>query len=411
MVSASTRNLLKNGNGDWILLDLESGFPALPLPGYIWPSIGSGSMPLFDDIDFTRLHSYLDDCRAQLAALLGLERTQRLYEYVAQLEYHTREWKASEPAILRHKHRLITDSKLRSSIRRGLIEYWLRSGKISAEKADQLQDSSLALLAYYGFDLVRGICSGFSTAARSVKNLSVSIAKGAAKALRVSYSAFFDEEYLREFAKTHVTHQIDSWHKSGRLTEREANEFRQNMESPDAAEYMQGFVAHLSLQALAPPLLGEVALVWLAVYLGSPAPLAGLLISPVLRTAYTLYRKVRTRGMGISYFYAFTVGAIPHVGVGAYLAQMFLTCPNLSLFLARYQAARVGSVVPLLGGENSRIEHFSIRAVDMLASIQYELISITDGIRAMPVVPRALHRIRCSVGYHVRKRRGLIEPS
>jgi len=393
MVSVSTSNLLKKGNGDWILVDLESGFPALPLPRYVWPAIRSGSMPLFDDIDFTRLHNYLDDNRAQLVAKLGDERAQKLCEYVDQLEHHTRGWKASEPAIFRHKHHLITDSQLRSSIKQGTIEYWLRSGKISAVKADQLKESNISLLAYYGFDVVRGICSGSSTVARSVKNLSVSIAKGAGKALRVSYSAFFDEEYMRNFAKTYANHEIDSWQKSGRLTEQEANEFRQDMEAPDAAEYMQGFVAHLSLQALAPPFLGEVALVWLAVYLGSPAPLAGFLISPVLRTGYTLYRKIKSRGKGISYFYAFSVGALPRVGVGAYVVQMFLTCPDLSLFLARSHAARVGSRVPLLGGENSRIEHFFIRAVDILASIQYELINIINGIRAMPVVPRALRRI------------------
>ena len=85
--------------------------------------------------------------------------------------------------------------------------------------------------------------------------------------------------------------------------------------------------------------------------------------------------------------------AMPRVGVGAYVVQMFLTYPDLSLFLARSQAARAGSRVPLLGGENSRIEHFFIRAVDILASIQYELINIINGIRAMPVVPRALRRI------------------
>jgi len=398
-VSASTSNLLKNGNGDWILVDLESGFPALPLPRYVWPSIRSGSIPLFDDIDFTKLHSHLEDNLAQLVAKLGDERIRRLYEYVGQLEHHTEGWKTSEPAIFRHRHRLIIHSQLRSNIRRGFIEYWLRSGKISAERAEQLAESNLSLLAYYGFDLTRGIYSAFATFARSVRNLGASIAKGAGKAVRVFYSSFFDEKYLREVARTYVNSEVDSWQKSGRLTEQEASKLRENMETPDAVEYMQGFVAHVSLQALAPPFLGEVALVWLAVYLGSPAPLAGFLISPLLRTSYTLYRKIKNRGKGISYSYAFLVGAMPRVGAGAYIAQMFLTCPSLSLFLARSQAAQAGSWVPLFGGENSRIEHFFIRTINIFASIQYELINIINGIRAMPVAPSALHRIRYGVRY------------
>jgi hypothetical protein len=394
MVSVSTSNLLKDANGDWILVDLESAFPALPLPRYVWPAIRFDSMPLFDDVDFTRLHNYLDDNRTKLVAKLGTERVQSLCEYIGQLEHHTRLWKASEPAILRHKHRLITDSQLRSSIRRGFIQYWLRSGKISEEKAEQLEESNLSLLAYYGFDLVRGICSGFSTAARSIKRINVSIVKGVAKAARVSYSAFFDEKYMCEFAQTSVNREIDHWQESGRLTIKEATEFRQDMEAPEAAEYMQGFVAHLSLQVLAPPFLGEVALIWLAVYLGSPAPLAGILLSPLLRTVYTLHRKIKTRGKGISYFYAFSVGAMPRVGAGAYVAQMFLTCPELSLFLARSQAARVGSRVPLFGGENSRIEHSFIKAIDIFASIQYELIVITNGARSMLGNFYARHNIR-----------------
>jgi len=399
MVSASTSNLLKNGNGDWILVDLESGFPALPLPGYVWPSIRSGSIPLFDDIDFTKLHGFIDDNRAQLLAKLGDERVRRLYEYIGQLEHHSERWKGSEPAIFRHRHRLIIDSQLRSNIKRGFIEYWLRSGKISAGRAEQLEESNLSLLAYYGFDLARGTYYGLATVAYSVKKLGVSIAKGVAKALRVFYSAFFDEKYLRKVARTYVNSEVDSWQKSGRLTEQEANKLREDMEAPDATEYMQGFVAHLSLQALAPPFLGEVVLIWMAVYLGSPAPLAGLLISPLLRTSYTLYRKIKNRGKGISYAYAFLVGAMPRVGSGAYIAQMFLTCPSLSLFLTRSQAAKAGSWVPLFGGENSRIEHFFIRAVNIFASIQYELINIINGIRAMPVVPSVLNRIRYGVRY------------
>jgi hypothetical protein len=182
------------------------------------------------------LHKYLGENQAELIAELGDARPQKLYVYVDQLEHHVERWKAGEDAIFGHEHHPIFDSQLRSNIKRGYIECWLSGGEISAEKADQLGASDLSLLVHYGFDLAAGVCSGFVTVARSVENFGVSVARGVAKFLRISYSAFFDEKYMREVAKIYAGSEIESWQKKGRLTEQEVPELKRDIESPYAVE-------------------------------------------------------------------------------------------------------------------------------------------------------------------------------
>ena len=50
---------------------------------------------------------------------------------------------------------------------------------------------------------------------------------------------------------------------------------------------------------------------------------------------------------------------------------------------SRFQAARFGRHFPLLGGENSRFEHFCVKTVDLLASLQYELDNLSRVIRSI----------------------------
>jgi len=382
-LSVPTSNLLKDGDDRWILVDVESGLPALTLPRYLWRAIRCGAVPLFDDVDFARLRSYLQNNQAELLASLGKARVARLYYYVEQLEQHTKAWKESEPAVFSHRYRLLTDTQLRQSIKLGFIDSWQRQGRISSAKAQQLHASDLRFTGYLGWNLARGIYSGLSSIALWLKNLTLRGIGYVAWSLRLGYSAFFREDYLREIAGSYVNQNIDNWQKSGRLTESEAKELRQDLQLPAAVEYTKGFMAHLGLELLAPPIIGEGVLIWLAVYLGATEALAVILITPALRTAYTLLRMIKNRGKGISYGCALLVGALPKVGAFAYWAQMFYTSPKLSVFLLRCQAAKVGSHFPLFGGKDSRLEHLCIKMVDIVASLQYELASLARGFRAM----------------------------
>ncbi|MFC2009493.1 hypothetical protein ACFLT3_01035 [Chloroflexota bacterium] len=382
-LSVPTSNLLRNGSNEWMLVDVESALPALAHPGYIWRAIKCGSFPLFDDVDFTILRKYLADNHQGLLISLGKLDTERLYYYANQLEHHTKVWKASEPAIFSHRQDIITDPQLRNNIRWGFVEHWYKSGQITTERAIKIQDSDLLFIRYLGFALLKDILLAFGTFTSSLKNMVRKVSKAIAKSLRMVYSAFFDESYLRSVSKLYVLENIDSWQKSERLTKSEADKLREDVESPVAEEYIQGFVAHMGLQLIEPPFIGNAALISLAIFLGCPELLGALFISPILRTIYTLYRRIKNRGKGIAYHYAFLVGALPKVGALAYCTQMYSTYPDLSTFLTRFYAAGVGRCFPLLGAENARFEHFCVKSVDLLASLQYEFANLTSRLKSI----------------------------
>lgn len=379
-LSVPTSNLRRDASNEWILIDVESAFPALIRPHYLWQALKIGSVPLFDDVDFTTLHKYVDGNRVELVDRLGEDRVQTLNGYVEQLEYFTRAWKESEPAIFSHRHRLITAPLLRAKIRQGLIDYWQITGRISAEKAEHLKTSRLRFFGYASWDFARELCSLPLSIPGSLKKLGQRLIQTVTWSLRLFYYALFSENRLREETERFVNQNIDDWQNSGRLTEAEVAQLRKDVQSPSSAEYLKGFLVQLGLQALEPPVIGYAAVVWLAVYLGSPEILAAIFISPLLRTGYTLYRKLKNRKTGISYRYAFWVGVLPHVGIMAYPAQMSSANPDLSIFLARFQASRFGSHVPLFGGTDSRLEHLCIKAINVLASLQYELGNLTGAI-------------------------------
>jgi len=402
-LSITTSNLLKDGKSRWILVDTESGMPALALSKYLWAAIRYGSVPLFDDTDFNKLHRYLSDNQDELVAWLGETRAQMLQHNVERLQYHTMAWKSSEPAIFSHRHHILTDSRLRSCIRRGFVEHWYRKGRIPAEKAKLLRNSNLRFTWYLSLDISRSIFSGAGIIIRSAISFGIRIANYLFLALRFLYVAIFREAELRQIAETYINGEINSWHKAGRLTDAEAKELRQDMDSPAVLEYTKGFMVHIGLKLLEPPFVGNVLIALLAIILETPHLLALLFIEPAMRTIYTLYRALRNRGKGISYRNALLVGALPKVGVLAYCIQMSTIHPNLSRFLIHCQAAKFSCHIPLFGGTNSRLEHFTLKVTDMALCIQHELTHITRGF-SLPRLPN--HRAGLGTAHHIAKSRG-----
>ena len=228
MLSVPTANVLKDTNEKWILVDVESGMPALVLLKHLWAAIKLGSFPLFDDTDFTKLQSYIRNNWNGLIDKLGTERFHQLESDIRQLEYHTKAWKSSEPAIFSHKHRLLTDSQLRTNIRKGFAEHWLKTGQISAETAHKIEQSNLRFGGYLCRDYAKSIFSGMGTLARSAGRGIRRFADTIVTALHLSYSALFNEKYLLQFSESNVNERIDSWQKAGRLTDEEAEALRRD---------------------------------------------------------------------------------------------------------------------------------------------------------------------------------------
>ncbi len=382
-LSVPTSNLLKNENEEWMLIDAESGMPALLMLRHFWETLKFGSFPLFDDTDFIRLRRYLADNHASIIEKIGTERMELLEYYVDQLRHHTQVWKSSEPAIFTHKHRLLTDSRLRSNIRKGFAEYWFKCGHISAEKAQSIERSALHFMLYWHLDFWRNVIEGVGIIGRSIGSFVSNFAQSVKLSLRVLWSAFFDDAYLKDFAQLYVSERIDEWQASKRLTAEEADVLRDRIQSPNITEYLKGFMVHLGLNLLEPPFIGNIIVATLAIALNELWILVFFFIGPMLRTFYTLFRMFKNRGNRVPYATALIIGAMPKIGTIAYPVQMSAAHPNLSRFLARWQLSSFACHVPLFGGIDSRLEHFFIRAADLGPSIQYELVNLFTNLKSV----------------------------
>ncbi|MBT4511216.1 MAG: hypothetical protein HOC20_03250 [Chloroflexi bacterium] len=396
MLSAPTANVLRDKNDKWILVDVESGMPALVLLKHLWAAIKLGSFPLFDDTDFNKLHKYVENNRNDLVEKLGKERFHKLESDIRQLEHHTKAWKSSEPAIFSHKHRLLTDSRLRTNIRKGFAEHWVKTGQISTAKAKNIERSNLHFGSYLFHDYAKSILSGVDIFARSVGRGVRRFADTIGTALRLLYSTLFDETYLKQFSESNVNERIDSWQKSGRLTAAEAAALRPDMNTPELVEYLKGLGFHVGLKPIITCVLFAYAMwvfhdpeVWGIIQLF----LASLWVGPATRTLYTLYRMIRTRGRGFSHGTALMVGALPKVGNAAYPIQMATTHPGLASFLQRSVFSVFGCHFPLFGGTDSRIEHVFIKIADFGAAIQYEFANLINGFKSLILPGRKVKSI------------------
>ncbi|MEE8518940.1 MAG: phosphatase PAP2 family protein, partial [Dehalococcoidia bacterium] len=105
-------NVIRNKDGDYIIIDLESAV-ATPFPaaGQWRSSFKAGSLPLFDDIDFVRLRRYVDEQKPGLKISLGEQGLADLREAVDAGEESLLAWQRSEPRvwgrIIRSVYRLL----------------------------------------------------------------------------------------------------------------------------------------------------------------------------------------------------------------------------------------------------------------------------------------------------------------
>ena len=94
-------NLILTPEGDYKIIDLESAVvTVLPAKGQLRSALRSGNIPIFDDIDFTRLGEYISSNEVALTASLGAQGLAEFNDASANGERLIRAWKESEPRIL-----------------------------------------------------------------------------------------------------------------------------------------------------------------------------------------------------------------------------------------------------------------------------------------------------------------------
>lgn len=158
----STANLLKTESG-WVVIDLESGIPAVLVSRYLAAGLKLRSLPLFDDLDAPRLRQWIVDEQPRLQAALG-ERDYRTLESDAErLIESTARWKQAEPAVARRRPVTQQDARrqegsfrpresFRQAYRDAVIDRWRQTG--------QVDESTAAALRSGGRGFGRLWCSG-----------------------------------------------------------------------------------------------------------------------------------------------------------------------------------------------------------------------------------------------------------
>ncbi len=151
-------NVICRPNGDPIIIDLESAIVTpIPAPGQWRSALRRGNIPIFDDMDFERLRSYIAANEAALEASLGPDGLAEFKDDVERGEQAVRLWQDSEPRVWGHiisrvyrfldwkgffqrlSHKLKgADRAAENYLNRG-IERWEVEGRLSSPQSAQLR--------------------------------------------------------------------------------------------------------------------------------------------------------------------------------------------------------------------------------------------------------------------------------
>lgn len=201
----ATSNFVKSSS-QYVLVDLESGIPALLAPYYLFYSIFHRCFPLFDDVDENRLRAFLDSNESGLQAALGTAGYGELTRDAESLVSHSQKWKAGEVALFRNGSRLLSCG-LRQTIKEARVAWWIRQ-RILDEK------SKKKLLASHRFFstgvYLLGLLPG--SPGRFLRRL-----KGN-HTLRTQFTRFLaDKGFRKKIIQDYVSSQATDWHRTGRV--------------------------------------------------------------------------------------------------------------------------------------------------------------------------------------------------
>ena len=185
--------------------------------------------------------------------------------------------------------------------------------------------------------------------------------------------------FQSEYGRLLIRARIYRWQGHSRLGNGEAAFLIGQLNDPATDEYVRGFGLHVGLKLLL-PILTPLKIGGTAASIASGNPLyilLALLLLPILRTLITLWRILRSGRPTADFRQALLMGMFPVVGSLAYPVQMYAKFSELSVFLLRDFAGRLGCWLPVYGGENSRTEIAAIKSVNLVAELMDLWISAT----------------------------------
>lgn len=156
----STPNVLKRTSADdspeagLTAVDFRAGLTLLPfLPmspadiALIIRGLFKGRLVQFDRCDMRRLRRFVDSSD-------GFE---DLMPAVTELEEQTGRYRRAQPDVTHHHFRLLTNRRLRRSIRSGVITAWRSLGRLDGERARELEERAGVFTLLYLVSLIPGL--------------------------------------------------------------------------------------------------------------------------------------------------------------------------------------------------------------------------------------------------------------
>jgi hypothetical protein len=456
----STANLLRQP-AHYTIIDLESGIPAVLVPKYLLSGARRAQLPPFDDLDPDQLLAWLDDNERRLQLRIGIAQTRAVRADVEKLIEHSERWKDSELALLRRPWRLLRRDGMRA-YQRECIRRWQQEGTVDADSAESLHHRPWKGRMIWWAGLLPGRlgrvasrCLGntrfrervirvlschrsraeeFHTLIRDREKtwieeerlrpetvlspigfawhqmLSVVTPRPLHRFLcdrnrrrdwlRQGLQLLFSPQYQAQFGYRRIESAIESWHRAERISDLEAEQLRQQLSGKEVRTYVRGFGAHLALKVLT-PIAVPAKYGGLAAFLASGNLwfLLPMLLMPAARTLITLASWWSSRVENVPHGEALLAGLLPVVGSAAFPLQLFAARSELSTFLIRDAASKLGRRIPIYGGPNSRTEIALIRGTDILVETLHVFSQLSpsrqpceqavpeSGDRRSPVIP------------------------
>ena len=339
----------ETGGERWIWIDLESGVPAIfPISPKIffkyslahWFRLGH---PLFDDVDVSRLETYLQSSQDELRLALGDDAYQTIESEAILLGEHQLKWKSL--------------GRLQSS-----IQYRLAQADIDEQQA-----------AYYSIHPLRWAfgetARGMRAFARSLRGGLSSIWQrlqrfGFLKIVRNGWRFLSSQKYREEFIHRLLDRSIEHWKKRDQLSDAETQILRAQIGSPDSSVYITDFGIHVAIKPAVKIVQYWVLPALFALGLLSGQALALLIITggALGRSSYTLWRIIQSANRGNERpWIALVIGVFPLIGNLAFPIQMMYSAGSKDEKLARFMIddgfTRIGRILPIWGGADTWTEH------------------------------------------------------
>ncbi|NND97157.1 MAG: hypothetical protein HKN47_07505, partial [Pirellulaceae bacterium] len=231
----STANLLRLDN-QYVVIDLESGIPAILVPSYIFRGLRRGTAPPFDDLDADQLTRWIDSSAPLLTFRIGCDAVSQLRRDAEKLIHHSTAWKEAELSLFRRPWNWL-HGRRRNAYRAECVRRWKQDNLIDSQTHAQLSTKSWKATTWFKAAVIwlAGLLP--SSMGRFASRLMGRYDTRAKFARCIQ-----DSEYRSASYQAYVSRRYARWIDQGRI-------------GPQTSRNVVGSAVHTVLAAITPPKL------------------------------------------------------------------------------------------------------------------------------------------------------------